>query len=311
MTIRKNDQQAMNQTNDTAIKMVTIKIPRDQLPKIMKKYGITADKLVCYQHVGAPDVVKVGYTTGELPKGEVQFSMSMEDKPGMVIWDKVNDGLTFLTVFNQGRLVGMDFKDDVKWIGYLTRTNGQPAKFVDMVVPFKSLGQITQYVYLNGEPVWLNSPGKNGLTMVRVDRVNNRITALATDMYGNATKIVALDMDMVKNKPTLLENPEAWGTLIETKENMIFYSRAEQQDQNTVMIVRFQDGTSRRLDIDERKHTVQWNGLQNKVDHYVVGILPDHDYVVGYYAHPDSDQVELRFAPRTDQTIHTGFNIPS
>jgi hypothetical protein len=302
MTTKRNPQVTKN---DVAIQLVTVSIERDEIPRILQERGITADKLVAWAYADQKgESVRLCYTTGRLPQThECQVKVSVDENPAMLVWDKYDGALEVFTTFNQGDLKVQDFVRDVRQMHLLKRPDGQPATYVDTVVPLRDLAQTKQYVRIDGKSICLNpnAHGALGITMVRIDRVNDKLLALATDKFGKARRIVSFDIKSHRHDPTKLQDPEAWYTVMETDKSMMFYSRPDNQGLETQVAVNFEDQTARKLVVDNSvgNAMARWEGDSIRIGYYVVGHLSGHHETIVGYAHKIGQEVDLRFAPRS------------
>lgn len=296
------------QSKDTAIKLVTTIVERANLKEALKTRLITADRIVGWTYLDQQRI-QFQMATGNLPETHGVVVKAPYDtitsKPALFNWDGI-EGIDFFGLFNYkptnfpiNEVVG----DVAKLTGHLQHINLKTAGYLDTVVPIKNLNNLTQFAVAKGRIVDMTV---SGLTMIRVDRVNGLITALYTDVAGKAKRLVATSVDSIKQDVTLLQRPEQWEVLVETPNDMIFYSRTDYTDIFGKISVHFTDRTARKLIVERNKDgqiKAKWDGQAQKIDYYLVGQLAgNRDLLVGYDIHEDAN-IELFFTTRDDTNV--------
>lgn len=298
------------QSNDTVIKLVTTVVERANLKQALKTRLITADRIVGWTYLDESRI-QFQTATGLLPETHGVAVKAPYDTiaghPALFNWDGI-DGMDFFGLFNYkykpnnfpiNEVVG----DVAKLTGYLQYTNLKTAGYLDTVVPIKDLNRLTQFGVVKGRIVDMTAAG---LVMARVDRVNGLLTALYTNAGGQAKRLVAVPVDRVKQDVTLLQRPDHWDVLVETANDMIFYSRSDYTDIFGKTSVHFTDKTARKLIVERGKDgqiKAKWDGLSKPISYYLVGQLAgNRDLLVGYDIHDDQN-IELFFTTRDDQNV--------
>lgn len=296
------------QSNDTAVELVATIFERDGIAKALGDKLITADRIVGWTYLDDRRI-QVQVATGNLPETHgvaIKTAYNHRDKKPMLFnWDNLGD-VNFFGVYNydQGRLRIERLIGDVNQLSsQLTFTNGRPAKFMDTVIPIKDIADLRQFAVIKGRIVDMTAAG---LVMARVDRVNGLLTALYTNAGGQAKRLVAVPVDRVKQDVTLLQRPDHWDVLVETANDMIFYSRSDYTDIFGKTSVHFTDKTARKLIVERGKDgqiKAKWDGLSKPISYYLVGQLAgNRDLLVGYDIHDDQN-IELFFTTRDDQNV--------